>query len=135
MRMRNIQMLCDLPMKVFSLILILFFLTACTSTMAMDEELEQYRKQALSKIDIFGCLSKGKIIASVGMFATPSCIKLHSDGGKICQDSSDCESMCTSKNILDNGVKANGFCQAGFGDTPCYNVITKGITEVALCMD
>ena len=122
-------------MKVLSLILMLLFLAACTSTMTMDEEVEQNRKQALSKIDILGCLMEGKVIASVGMFATPSCIKLHSDGGKICQDSSDCEGMCTSKEVLDNGVKANGFCQVGLGDPSCYNEIANGIAENATCAD
>jgi cytochrome c556 len=51
----------DLSMKVLSLILMLLFLAACTSTMTMDEEVEQNRKQALSKIDILAVLWKEKL--------------------------------------------------------------------------
>ncbi len=101
----------------------------------MDEKVEEMRMQALGEIDTYACIMEGKVIAAVGMFATPSCISLYSDGGKTCTDSTDCEGDCTSREVLDTGIKASGFCQVGYGDPSCYNLINQGITEHAVCSD
>ncbi len=122
-------------MRVMSLASILFFLTACSSPMTMDEQVEYDRRRALSELDIMGCLMAGKVIAAGGMFATPACIELHSDGGKICQDSAECEGLCTSKEVIQNGMKATGFCQLGFKDPSCYNEISHGVAKDAICED
>jgi hypothetical protein len=102
----------------------------------MDQEVEAMRKKALREMDVYGCLMQGKVVAAVGMFGTPSCIGIYSDGGKICNDSSECQGACTSADVIKEGTKTTGFCRRseidGFG---CFNVITNGVAEHAICQD
>jgi hypothetical protein len=102
----------------------------------MDKEVEAMRKKALKKLNVYECLMKGEVVAAVGMFGTPSCIEIYSDGGKICSDSSECQGACTSEDVIKEGAKSAGHCRGsesdGFG---CFNVITNGVAEQPICQD
>lgn len=123
-------------MRPLLLISIALFLAGCMSTKTMDEEVEEMRRKALSDLDVYECIMQGKAVAAVGMFGTPSCIEIYSDGGKTCTESSECQGECTSRDVLDEGTKTSGTCQGsgvdGFG---CYNIIKNGVAGPAICYD
>lgn len=102
----------------------------------MDREVETMRKKALRDLDVYECIMQGKVVAAVGMFGTPSCIEIYSDGGKICNDSSECQGACTSKEVIKEGTKSTGYCRGSEIDAfGCFNVITKGMAEQPICQD
>ena len=102
----------------------------------MDEEIKAKRIEILKDLDVYGCIMDGKAVAAVGMLGTPSCIEFYSDGGKICSDGSECQGACTSREVLVEGTKTTGFCRGSEIDAfGCFNVISNGVAEHAICQD
>lgn len=123
-------------MRLFGLLTVCFWLISCASTKSMNEEVEAMRIEALKELDVYSCIMEGKAVAAVGMFGTPSCIEIYSDGGKLCDDSSECQGACTSREVLAEGAKTAGFCRGSEIDAfGCFNVISNGVAEHAICQD
>ena len=123
-------------MRLFWITCVSFLLISCATTKSMDEEVEAMRKVALKELDVYSCIMEGKAVAAVGMFGTPSCIEIYSDGGKVCTDSSECQGACTSREVLETGAKTTGFCRGNEKDAfGCFNEISNGVAEHAICHD
>ncbi|NQZ24038.1 MAG: hypothetical protein HRT53_18580 [Colwellia sp.] len=124
-------------MKLLLLILIIL-ITGCASTaeISVDEPTKDFRQKALNNIDIQTCLGKGGVIKSVCMFAMPYCVQTFIDAGKKCSDSSDCAGDCRLEDdFVNSGTNTSGFCSTNSDPCGCYQRITNGKAEPALCVD
>ena len=130
------RVLGDYLMRALLVIFLLTFLDGCATSKTMDEEVEEMRKEALSELDVYGCIMQGKVVAAVGMFGTPACIELYSDGGKKCDDSSQCQGTCITREVIENGTHTSGICQgSGIDVFGCYNTINDGVAGPGVCVD
>jgi|GEM_PF-2597010 len=123
-------------MRALLVIFLLMFLNGCATSKTMDEKVEEMMKKDLSEMDVYGCITQGKVVAAVGMFGTPSCIDLYSDGGKECGDSSQCQGECITREVIGNGIRTSGICQgSGVDSFGCYNTIHDGVAGPGICYD
>ncbi len=124
-------------MKLLLPLVALLFLSACSGQQSLDEEVESSRKTALKGLDVYGCIMEGKAVVAVGMFATPACIDIYSDGGKPCQGGKDCEGSCITDAGTPPGTIVVGRCASSEKDYfGCYaGVGNGGVVMGTMCQD
>jgi len=58
------------------------------------------------------------------------------DAGKICNDSSDCESACIAESSMLPGIETTGICYGwSLLQSDCVNPVSSGITQGSTCDD
>jgi hypothetical protein len=120
------------------LLIIILLIIGCASTdeISKDESIKEVRQVTLNNIDSSACLDKGGVIKNVCMSAIPYCVQTFIDAGKKCSDSSNCSGDCRLENgFVNSGTKATGFCSTNSNPCGCYQRITIGKAEPALCVD
>lgn len=85
------------------------------------------------------CKAQGGVWRKAGMAGQTVCDLPTKDSGKVCSDSSECESICIVPNATANspiGKPVQGHCyQSKLLLGTCLARVTKGISEPVLCID
>jgi hypothetical protein len=130
--MKNLRLILILTIIVFMPTVIY----AAPAESIMSDNLQDMKREALSKIDILACLDNGGIIKSVCMLGMPACVHTHNDAGKECSSSAECQGDCRVEGVfLDSGTKAIGSCSVDSDPCGCFQLIESGVAEFALCVD
>lgn len=125
-------------MKLIIASFVLATLSRCAffSDLSMERSIQNMRREALAKIDVNDCKSKGGIIRGVCMFCIPACIIPYADAGKNCTDSSQCKGLCWNNAWdLEMGASASGTCTADAQDCKCGVEIINGKVAGGVCED
>ncbi|QLE85708.1 hypothetical protein FLM48_11895 [Shewanella sp. Scap07] len=118
--------------------MLIIFINGCAATNenSIDESMIELRRDALSKIDVLACLDKGGVIQSVCKFGMPSCVVKYMDAGKTCSDNSECAGECRIEDeFVEVGTRTTGFCSVDSDPCGCFQLITNGKAEHAVCAD
>jgi hypothetical protein len=93
------------------------------------------RIKQLGDLDLAACQSTGGLIAGIGMFGEPACVRYFSDGGKKCSDSSDCQGNCMVYGDFKTGDQVDGQCAT---QTPeqggCFAKVSSGKVQPGICI-
>lgn len=114
------------------------FITGCTTSTDELADLSQAQtnQDATPKFDALACKKEGGTVKKVCMLGVPFCIHDYLDGGKKCNDSSECEGECRiEKKFVKAGSQTSGFCSANNTPCGCFQSIKKGVAQPALCVD
>jgi len=82
------------------------------------------------------CAKRGGSLERGGMLGAYHCVVKFSDGGKTCDDRSQCQGQCVSYRFdHPYGQKGTGICQYNSSPFGCYATVTKGIVGGVKCVD
>ena len=83
------------------------------------------------------CTANGGTITKVGRQQCHQCIISYADAGKSCQDSADCQGTCEHKGefIAPGLPNQVGQCTTDSSPFGCRQLIKKGVTQPAICVD
>jgi len=71
-----------------------------------------------------------------GFVAIPQCVVPTNDGGKICRDSSECQSICIAPKNVAAGSKRSGTCFGSYNAVgTCLAQVRSGVVSATLCTD
>ena len=106
---------------------------------------EEYRLTHRTQIDsdAAACRSRGGEAEYRGMALAPLCTMHHSDAGRTCRSSSDCEGECIvdlerygiDYTTIPKGTPVAGQCTAVSPHLGCYIPVREGRAMQALCAD
>jgi hypothetical protein len=129
-------------MKHFQLLLLLITSLGSASSYAYftnehpSPQIHKKQKDALSKIDVLGCLNKGGVIKGVCMMSLPACVETYTDANKACTDSKECSGKCLVKEpFVDAGTVVIGSCSIDNNVCGCFQTVKSGVAQHALCVD
>ena len=69
------------------------------------------------------------------MRGMPACVVTFKDAGKSCSDSSECSGRCIAKGGAQPGTETRGICTTKSDPCGCFQLVTKGKADYALCAD
>ena len=83
------------------------------------------------------CSAHDGTITKVGRQQCHQCIVTYKDAGKACQDSTECQGTCERQGEFVAAGTANQVGQCTVDSSPfgCRQLIEKGITQPAICVD
>lgn len=83
------------------------------------------------------CTVQGGEFSKQGMLGCYSCVVSYDDAGKACQDSSDCQGVCSSTGeFVDSGTtNQTGQCSLDSSPFGCRQLLEKGVAQPAICVD
>ena len=128
----------QLPLLCGTIAVALTCLVGCSALndSKMRRSIERARVDALEKIDIEDCQSKGGEVRGVCMFGMPACVIPYPDAGAPCSDSSECEGLCWAEPFtLAQGTPIDGRCTANAQDCKCGVEVTGGRVAGGICED
>ena len=80
------------------------------------------------------CSTIGGKWRPVCMRGMPACVVTFKDAGKSCSDSSECSGRCVT-NGANPGTEVKGVCTTNSDPCGCFQLVTKGKADYALCAD
>lgn len=81
------------------------------------------------------CSTAGGDWRPVCMMGKPACVVTFKDAGKSCSDSSECSGRCVTKGGAQPGAEMRGVCTTNSDPCGCFQLVTKGKADYALCAD
>lgn len=103
------------------------------------KDIKQPKNEVATLDEIAKCQSQGGNMSKQGLLGRDFCVVEFSDKGKICTDSSDCQSgRCLSNNIAENDLtakKVTGICAKNNVPFGCYGTVNDGKFGGFLCVD
>jgi len=84
------------------------------------------------------CQTQGGKWQRVGLTGHYACVLIHSDAGKSCTDSAQCQGRCQHPIGPVPGssdTPATGTCQATNQPFGCFSEVLKGVIQPGLCID
>lgn len=131
----------------FALSLVLAGLAACNDATTPDPEIPPtpsvvpYAPIAVAdsvatEDEIARCREVGGEIRPAGRAGSDHCIQTFEDAGTTCTDGSDCTGKCLVQGeFVDAGAKVSGACAPDDNPFGCYQAISGGEAEQAICVD
>jgi hypothetical protein len=82
------------------------------------------------------CAKRGGSLIRGGMRGAYHCVVKFADGGKTCDDKSQCQGQCVSYRFDHHyGQKGTGICQYNSSPFGCYATVTNGEVGGVRCVD
>ena len=101
----------------------------------LKREVAELRLKQLAEINLASCEASGGLIQGAGMFGEPACVRLFSDGGKECANSSECQGDCMVYGEFKSGQIVAGQCEANSGNPGgCFAKVTDGKAGPGICI-
>lgn len=114
-----------------------FFLLLLLSTVSQTPYAQNQEQSPISNRE--QCKQQGGVWRNAGMANQAVCDIATKDAGKLCSDSSECESVCVVVGATPNsrfGQAVQGHCyQSRQLLGTCLARVTKGIAEPVMCID
>ena len=122
-------------MRAALVLIIISALSACSGARGA-RYLEDVRTAARAELNAEECAREGGRIEGIGILGIPACVRYYSDGGVVCAGKSDCEGLCLSLEIHEEGKRMSGVCQSSEHDLfGCFSRIEGGLVSGVLCQD
>lgn len=144
--------------KLFSIYAVLFALVGCvnnqnydvksihliqpesTQTKVIKSEIVKIKGGKATSEETALCEKQGGQITQEGYFQYDACSVKFADGGKACQDSSECMGDCViqempKKNLFNKNQAITGKCTSFNSPFGCYGLVKNGKTDGIMCVD
>ena len=156
----SLKLMVNNSLKIVIAMFMMFWLSACgitpsstvqTQTPAKAVDITKNNPKPTTTIDplayqgcvyppaeiVQACTAHGGTITKVGRQQCHQCIVTYNDAGKACQNSTDCQGMCERQGAFIAAGKANQVGQCATDSSPfgCRQLIKKGVTQPAICVD
>ena len=123
----------------------------CTATdtatdTAAETTAEPAKPSAYARIDFAGetataeeraaCEAAGGEVRPAGLLGYDNCVQQFDDAGDICSDGDECLGSClVTGGPAEVGSNVTGQCAADDNRFGCYQTITDGVADAAICVD
>lgn len=133
--------------SILTVLLALAAVAACTEATTPDPEIPPtpsvvpyapvtVADSVATEDEIARCREVGGEIQAAGRAGSERCIQSFEDAGTACADDSDCTGNCLVQGeFLDAGAEVTGACAPDDNPFGCYQAVSGGTAEQAICVD